>query len=408
MATNLVTDKIVDNISKMITKTDLDRMKGPIKVTAVEVDAAIGFGWQIADTALEQGSISQEEFDDIVGKFMVRAVLYLSEKQLRGPEKREFTNLVAIKGAFAHSLVQVAGDAKVDLRHWQAINPDEEKVKSSSANVAPLMLSIDEQNAPDRLLKENGFKVGEDFVNEKGTPGHVFKLQFIEGHESGAPKVRLVKFDLYGVNPMSVSVPLQTFLTGWCKHKSKLTQILLTPEEDTPAIDADAIRCQAFQALKEIEAWYKPVQFMINPHSLSTTQEVDRGALKLAPFTSLSNMHMEKKSGSVQMSVGGTDVYLTGTVKPDKDLDLEKFWFVGFWWVEKVPDEGAATMRLVSQKVGKCTFPVLQNVRALKMHERLTVYRPKEVKAVMVDAQVVAEEPAPKSRRVSKAKAKGR
>ena len=89
----------------------------------------------------------------------------------------------------------------------------------------------------------------------------------------------------------------------------------------------------------------------------------------------------------------GKTLYLSGPSKPDKDQDLDKYWFVPYFWVEKVHDEQHANMRFVSMKVGKVEFPIPQNIRALKQHETLKVFKAKEVTASLKDCTTVVEEP---------------
>jgi hypothetical protein len=101
ITTNLVSDKVVDNISKLIVKTDIDRLKGAEKKKeAVHADNLIKIAWEIGDSALERGGISQDDFDEIVGQTMVRLVLITCCKQNHGPENVIFKSTEEIKQVF--------------------------------------------------------------------------------------------------------------------------------------------------------------------------------------------------------------------------------------------------------------------------------------------------------------------
>ena len=65
--------------------------------------------------------------------------------------------------------------------------------------------------------------------------------------------------------------------------------------------------------------------------------------------------------------------------------------------METTTDEAAANMHLASVKVDNVSFPVLQNSRALKLNERLLVFKKKVIEAPLEHA--LADAPAPKKRK---------
>ena len=214
-------------------------------------------------------------------------------------------------------------------------------------------------------------------------------------------KVRLDKFDLRGLNPLVVDIPLQKFIDTWAKHKNKLTQILITPDDDCEKLKIDESRCKVFNALMKHEGFIRPLEFQLNPNAVSATMDVAKGEFKLDPMTILSNISDKKSNSTMQVTVGDRTLYVSGPLKPDKDADLEQYVFSAFWWVEKVFVESQANMKLCSVKVDDVTFPVLQNIRAIKKHERLTVFKSKDVKTALDGAEVV-KPPAAKKARTSK------
>ena len=71
LATNLVTDKVVDGISRLLTKTDVDKLKGN-KERTIAINDMIDEAMRILDQALSDGYLSQEVSDSALAKFMVR------------------------------------------------------------------------------------------------------------------------------------------------------------------------------------------------------------------------------------------------------------------------------------------------------------------------------------------------
>ena len=106
VAANLVTEKVVDGVSRLVVKSDVERLKGKdMKSKSVEVDRCIARAWDIVDNAKQEGMISEEQGDLMVGRFMTRSVLVLLDKQKLGPEpKRKFADGAAVKTAFHYGV----------------------------------------------------------------------------------------------------------------------------------------------------------------------------------------------------------------------------------------------------------------------------------------------------------------
>ena len=247
VAANLVSEKITDGVSKLILKADVDRLKSvDKKAQSALIDSSIKEAWNLADQAVEQGHMSQDDFDDTVGKYMIRTILFACDKQKLGPEGREFESLQEVKSEFVKEIRSRAPDSRIDFGEWAVLvdaNPDAKSVHEAPKTL--LMQSIAEQSDPTNIMEKNGFSV-EQFVHEKVSPGHVFKIQSIVGEDAVSAKVTLCKFVLNGENPLKVELSLQCFLDGWTQHKAKLEQTLSHPEEQCDQIEQDDRRCQVF------------------------------------------------------------------------------------------------------------------------------------------------------------------
>jgi len=182
VATNLASDKIVDGISKLIVKADVDKLRnGDRKLMALSMNGFIEHGWNLADKTLENGIISQDEFDKIFGMLMVRCITLLCDKQKVGPEKnRTWQSVDEIKNQFCVDIMSIAGDAHVDLGDWKVNVPipakiERERSSEENAKGKAVLLSIEQQNDPEHIFKEHGFVVG-GFVHEKTAVNHAFKI----------------------------------------------------------------------------------------------------------------------------------------------------------------------------------------------------------------------------------------
>ena len=99
LATNLVTDKVVDGISRLLTKSDVDKLKGN-KERTIAISDMIDEAMRILDQALSDGYLSQEVSDSALAKFMVRCMLLITDKQ----KTRSRAHGVQIRGMYPPSI----------------------------------------------------------------------------------------------------------------------------------------------------------------------------------------------------------------------------------------------------------------------------------------------------------------
>lgn len=410
VATNLVAEKVVDGIARLIYKSDIDRLQSSSRKDAVlAADASIKMAWTLADNACQAGHISQDSFDDIVGKIMFRMVLYLVDKQKLSPEKIAFQDMADIKSKFCSDMKAACGDASasiVDLGDWaETSNPV--VVSDVPIAVCGVLLSMDEQNDPMRIFKSHGFNIG-DYVREKGIyDGNIYKIT-----EVNAGKIEVAAFDVFEENVIVASIALEKFLDRWTSHTGKLPKVIDPPVVVTAAITNDCNRGNAIHALAAYEKQQlsakRNIQYLMFPSIVAVTTDMPKNSLKLGPLTTLSCISMEKKKGAVEINVGNRCcVYASQPPKPSNDTDeLDNYIYAPFWWVGKSSSETDVNMTFVTQKIDGVSFPVLQNIRALHKNERLFYYVAKEQQIALQGAEVVQkpEEPLAKKQKRKDAK----
>ena len=421
VATNLVAEKVVDGIARLIFKSDIDKIQSPNKrVGALEADACIKMAWTLADNACQAGHISQDSFDDIVGKIMFRMVLFLVEKQKLSPEKIEFQDIADIRSKFCSDMKIACGDALasiIDLGDWgETSTPVVDVATGVAVYGSEVLLSMEEQNDPLRIFTSHGFKIG-DYVKERGIEGaHIFKIT-----EFNAGKIELAVFDVFQENVIAASVQLDKFLDGWVIHSSKLPKVIDIPVIVSTTINDDCVRADCLHALAAYEKLQltpphalshkvpvkRNIQYLMFPQIIAATADMPKNSIKLAPLTTMSNISLEKKKGAAEINVGnGRFVYATQPAKPTSELELKDFIYTPFWWVGKSHNLADINMNFIVQKVDGVSFPVLTNIRLVHKNERLYYFVAKEEKVALQGADVKVKSDEAPSKRQKKSDAK--
>ncbi len=108
---------------------------------------------------------------------------------------------------------------------------------------------------------------------------------------------------------------------------------------------------------------------------------LQKGNLKLIPVTDLYKIHARSLTCRTVVT-GGTqqDAYYLEAPNRVRDNDVSKWKresiFAAYWWVSKTHSEKDATMKISTMKIGTFKFPILENIRALKVGDKLQVYQP--------------------------------
>ena len=401
IVTNLVAEKVVDGIARLLVKSDVDKLKSKALVEQTSAnESRIRTAWTIGMNAVNSGMIGEDAFDGIIGQFMVRSILTFLGKQKMGPEKREFKDLDEVRVEFIKAIFKASGGKDVDIGEWVDVDVsgggDTEPVEdpNDSLGGSDRFRSADEQNDPRAIFEENGFKIG-CYVREKGVES---KDIYIVQHVGEDGEIKLQLYNMYQSSDLVVKLIIAKFIAGWTRYNGKVPQVLPSPRPAYEMQDMinDSLRSKAFAALMghESSAEERPLKYVINPSGVVATGNIQKNSMKLAPFTVIANLNAERRPNSVVINVGKSNVFATPLAKPGKIDDKVKYIIVPYWWVEDTHDADQANMRLVAVKVDDITIPVLQNTRVIAERERLYVFKAKDVKKPLVGTQVVRATPA--------------
>ena len=234
------------------------------KTRSVHADQCIARAWDIVDAAKQDGMISEEQGDLLVGKLMTRIVLVLIDKQNMGPEsKRKFKDSNAVKDEFIMEFVKETGapDSGVDLKSalgdWMPpatnitkhLTTSAADSRGSGSKRIVSVFSAAEQNDPMTIFKENGFNIG-DRVRERGIDAKDISTYTII---ASGDQVTLQIYDVFGEKDLKVMVPLAKFLDSWSVYKGNVPQML--PDQQMAMrhknSQFDILRCMAFRAIAD-------------------------------------------------------------------------------------------------------------------------------------------------------------
>ena len=398
VAANLASPKVVDGIAKCLTKSDIDKMKGPLKKKSGDVNRVVKHAFTVCEDVVSKGALSQDSADVLLGKLMVRHCLQLVSKEQSGSQKKVYKDSDEIVSAFVNCVRAEVDDDAVDLGQWTEIPVvpvGHQSASAPSKGKVDGVLSLQELEDPKRILDQSNFEVG-GYVKEKAVEGGSDVYKVIAQNEDGS--ISLKQWSMLGDRENLVFiVPLQKLLDGWSVHTGAMPCFL--PYSPTlcanhPAIAQEFVKHRAFEALVNHEKGeglrkFKYTQF---PNGVMAGQDFSKGSLKLAPMTFLGNIQIGKELTKVKMQVDDVVLTVSGLPKPGKlvcddksrDQAYAKFCYVPYWWVETTSDNEKANMRMASMKCPEddaIKYPVLQNLRAIKENERLYIFKEKVGKA---------------------------
>lgn len=306
-----------------------------------------------------------------------------------GPEKKEFESIAACRAAFASGLVKMLPPG-TSLPPGYDLNPapiapdHPEPTPSGSA----ALLSIDTLSDPQWVASQKGFVTGK-MVFEKalGPNRGLFCIQGID--RSG---VQLVEHDLGFEVPRLVTMPLEQILKHWTVFKGDLpakldmqlcaSRTLATSEH----IRLERQRAALFNIMvdmaNEREAKFQ-VAFCVSPSEARVLHLVPKGKLELIPATDLKAISTKPSAGACEVRLNSDLFWLSEPSRPRSAQSAgwrQDSLMVPFWWVVSSNNKEEANLMekaFTCQKHG-VTFKGLVNSRALKVNERLVLYKPKK------------------------------
>lgn len=229
-------DSVKDGISRMITKSDIDRLKQKKMASAVlQAEQLMAVGWK----AVEQSPLSFEQNSLAYGKFQLRLVLFLLGKELKGREQKQYPSMDVISDTFQQDLQQSLGQVNAGS-------------SSSSTGSAPATVkSLQDASDPQAiaLAANKHISVGKRYVLKKDT---LKVWQLVAMTDSVANLVHQPFFE--AAETLDVLHSELKNLKEYTKPVPQLVQATVVSKlapTSSPTLEEEILRCKAQVALYE-------------------------------------------------------------------------------------------------------------------------------------------------------------
>jgi len=404
LATNLVSTKRVDGISRCLVKGDVSKLANKDMVGTLEV--AEKACCDLAEFLTLQASanrIDSKAHVSIYGKFLVRLALHMTGKSKSGFDNREFDNLDALKKFTAKELQESHSLACASLLGWSG---DEEvdpgSVKPSSASAAAC--TFKDLNSAEWLAANSGFVAGSVVYERAVGLSTVFRIQKVDH------VVELVELNLGFVAPLVVKVPLTVFVKNWANFKGDPPS-LVSSDWPSRCLSADGLgrsqhlAAKLFLALQDWAAFNKDgiaqLHLSVKPTVVYAKESIKKGGLCVPPNVALNCISLKSDPASgthgyapdLKCTVAGVTVFIkkpwqpfTPSVdawKPDAYVDP-------FWWFSTSEVEHDCFVTVKEMKIApEVIVPCIVNEQAIPQHAKLMVFREKQPVAALHQCSIV-------------------
>lgn len=360
LACCLTSSKHADGVQKLITKSDVERLKShTLKPKALEVEHLLSQGWD----ALALARLSKDQANIAFGRFAVRLILHLLNKTDR---EDAFDGTADIADLFAKDCQGLKAPAKAGGASTSQTEVTD-VIRSSAAQVAML------QN---QHLRFGGRYVCKDF------PDLVFTL--VDMGDTCATFVHSPLFE----PEVKKTIP-HAELKAWRSTKKeppkKCTEEIakkFAPEhsnffqEEFKKAKVQALVMEAYMANVEKEK-VNPVCFVSSPNGVWTTKSVAKGKLKLFPCGTVSKTKPNAKKG-LSVTYEGQEFNIS-PFKPMVDFqatlkEMSNHLLVPFHWVKVSSDWDECNMDLKVENFKGLKVPFLTNSDKIEMGTQMIRY----------------------------------
>ena len=407
IATNLISSKVVDGISRLLVKSDVERLKHNQRAKIVaKAEEIMEAGWNVAMELVANGSSTADVYP-VLGRLHTRTVLHITGKAKLGVEKREFPDIDSIKKCCVAELVALLPKGAALPGPWKgaaAASPAGASPAAQEKPVGEAMVEISQLSDPAWLAKQAGFVVGKAYAEKGLDAREIFVLT-----EIGAEGARLRKHDALDPEAATdVIVDLDSFLKKWGDFKGELPatipceHVMTRSVATSPHFEMEVLKATVFRALQKHEAtqiqWLSQLVFMANPSDVRAMKQIPKGKLELAPATELRCISAKHSQNAPKAEVASMTFFMSEPIRPrsTKSADWKaEAVFVPYWWVGSTSNQDEANLALKRHcdKDSGVSFNTLTNQRIVKPGERLLVFK----KKVMKTSSAKAAPPSPSS-----------
>ena len=370
LAAQLTSPKATDGIAKLLNKSDLEKLKHMKGNVVTVAESTMAYGWKVLQQAQLNG-LSPAVGHGVFGKFLVRCILKILDKEKYGREPKGFESLVEINELFCEELNQkISGTTTTSL--------------SSTEVQSNIMMSLDDTADSAKLalqtygkhLKLNGYYVNKEFDDKP------FLFESISSQQ--AKFVHKPFFADQEINMVDLSD-----LKNWKLFRGNLPMlcsadmVLKSSPQQSDAFATEKFRANIFASLAEAysDKMFGPEDIIpsVHPDCLFANRDFKKAELKLIPYCNISKCikDLEKVPQHHVITIkASSDVFVMQVPKLSintatgelKDGSI----FSPFFWVKSTEHEQLANMDIVYNMLGGMfKVPVLINSKPVKKYTQL-------------------------------------
>ena len=400
LATNLISEKVVDGVARTLTKTDVAGLSSKNKLPYVkEAEAHLDEASRIS-CALRATQAEQSKVDDAEGLFKVRVGAHLCNKGKQTFDGKAHKDLAAIVRLFledVHALLQstptspVFGTVHELSASWVLIlktTPADEPKPEEPVSKGAVLLSVADLHDKISAAERKGFAVGIKVIEKgMGVKHGVYTI------DSLGEQVVLVEHDIFKVGHLKVTLKLEQFILKWSQYKGDVPVVIAgdwskwcSCDKKTLAIEAE--KCKFLAAMlahaKEHPVTYNDVLLCLKPGTLRANRDLAKGELVLTPCSTFSSIIVADKSTSFDLGFSQTlgksvRFFATRPVQPrgeSTDTWEDADSINPFWWATATAVESDVNVAVKSVVADGVSFNVLVNTRAIKKMCVIHSYKP--------------------------------
>ena len=366
LCSNLLSPKVTDGVSRMLSKSDMEGMKKLKNIS--EVEKMLKSAWSKMNEAIDAGSLSQDQGFAAFGKFCVRVALLCLKKEKGGMEGKSYGTLEAIQKVLEHDL------SHPHVSGLLAIGNDSQPSSASE------VVSMSDTSSPAWIASQKGFAVGKLFVHNHAhpAPGDEYDKMICSITAMTDEHVHLIEVSPFSSKPKELLCPYSE-LDSLTKFTGKVS-LALGPEfsdrypEQVEWFTREASKAALFSQMAkgcvENSSVCQGLKFIINPYLLVATKAFKKGELRLPLGTDqISKIQGQPSNGSVEVALSDHEVWYVGPPNMPKSETHEAMpksaLIIPFWWVPVAEQGEDFNMEY------KASALELVNTKGIKVGDRL-------------------------------------
>ena len=369
MAANMSSpvNKVVDGIARLVTKTDVERLKSTKLRSDVEkLEAFLNKQW----TTIKAGSHPKRVFYKVFGKVAIRAVLLTLKKEKQGSEGKEYKSLGDIevqmhedlKGVSQQIVPASSNEEKKDtamIGLVDAAKPMFNVISSLKLKLGQAVVYKEQPEKVWKIIKLDDAGMELEYISML-EPAHTIKLHLKPEEIKGS--VRIVK-DNRLPKLMDTQVAEALFANITCTMEIQRAELFNVLMDAYNNHDTDTNHVMFQEQPDKFMYAYKTLRLRIWCSSLSQTGSAT--LLRLSPRALMLLWRIFLPPKQVKKAEDGT---YSGTLAP-------------FWLLISMKPTDEGKMQLSTIKMKQFTIQVIQNANPLLAHDLIAMKEDEKAKA---------------------------